>query len=298
MYKKVSSALCLIGAALIWGGAFVAQRTGLEYLGPFSLNGVRCLMGAALLGLYLLIRSLWRRKHPAVNAIRASAKKTILSGLLCGVLLFLASSIQQIGLQYTTAGKAGFLTACYILIVPVLGLFTKRRPPYIVWIAVALGLVGLYLLCMSDGWALNRGDGMILLCALLFSLHILAIDRFVDSVDPFLLSFLQFLVCGLLSLIPILCIEKPTLNALLLSWLPLCYAGFLSCGVAYTLQILGQKGLSPSVAALLLSLESAFAALFGWLLLNESFTLREGLGCIILFAAILLAQLPSRKKAL
>ena len=211
---------------------------------------------------------------------------------------FAASSLQQIGLVYTSAGKAGFITAFYIVIVPVLGIFLHQKAGWKIWAAVAAALAGLYLLCITDGFSVNIGDFYVLLCALLFSLHILVIDHFAPKVDGVKMSCIQFFVCGIVSLVPMFLWEEPRIEGLLLSWFPLLYAGVLSCGVAYTLQIVGQKNVNPTVASLLLSLESCFSVLAGWIILGERLSLREGAGCILMFAAIVLAQLPERKEKL
>ena len=211
--------------------------------------------------------------------------------------LFLASNLQQFGIKYTTVGKAGFITALYIILVPVLGLFMRKRVQGKVWVSVVLAVAGLYLLCITDGFSLGVGDLLVLLCALMFSVHILVIDYFSPRTDGVKMSCIQFFVCGILSGIAMLIFEKPSLDAILQAWMPILYAGVLSCGVAYTLQIVGQKDMDPTVAALILSLESVVSVLAGWVLLGESMSLRELSGCGLMFAAIILAQLPGSKEA-
>ena len=288
---KTKNACMLILTAFIWGTAFVAQSVGMDYLGPFTFNGVRNLIGgAALLPCIAFLGRGNRGNAPG------SRKDLIVGGVCCGVLLFAASSLQQIGLVYTTAGKSGFITAFYIVIVPVLGIFLRQKVGWKIWTAVGIALVGLYFLCITEGFSVNMGDFYVFLCALLFSLHILVIDHFAPRVDGVKMSCIQFFVCGLISLIPMFALETPTISGLLAGWFPLFYAGVLSCGVGYTLQIVGQKNVNPTVASLLLSLESCFSVLAGWIILGERLSVREGMGCVLMFAAIILAQLPEKKK--
>lgn len=288
---KTKNACMLILTAFIWGTAFVAQSVGMDYLGPFTFNGVRNLIGGA--ALLPCIAFLGRGNRGNVPGTR---KDLIVGGVCCGVLLFAASSLQQIGLVYTTAGKSGFITAFYIVIVPVLGIFLHQKVGWKIWTAVGIALVGLYFLCITEGFSVNMGDFYVFLCALLFSLHILVIDHFAPRVDGVKMSCIQFFVCGLISLIPMFALETPTISGLLAGWFPLFYAGVLSCGVGYTLQIVGQKNVNPTVASLLLSLESCFSVLAGWIILGERLSVREGMGCVLMFAAIILAQLPEKKK--
>ena len=293
----------LMLAALIWGSAFVAQSVGMDYLGPFSFNCVRSFMGSLV-----LLPVIWfmdrQKKETAEHdgqkteeGTREQNKKVLLSGgLCCGVILTLSTSLQQIGIKYTTAGKAGFITALYILIVPLLGLILGKKVGIKTWIGVALAVAGMYLLCIKEGFSISYGDFMVLLCALIFSLHILAVDYFSPRVDGIRLSCIQFFVCGCISAVPMLVWEHPELFQIIRAWQPLAYAGVLSSGVAYTLQIVTQKHLNPTVASLLMSLESVFAVLTGWLVLNERLSLKELLGCVLVFTAIILAQLPQKQK--
>ena len=209
----------------------------------------------------------------------------------------LASNFQQFGIKYTTVGKAGFITACYIVLVPILGLFLKKKCSPFIWLAVAMSVAGLYLLCITDGFSIGKGDILVLICAVLFSFHILVIDYYSPKVDGVKLSCIQFLVCGILSGIPALIFEKPEMSAVLTAWQPILYAGVMSCGVAYTLQIIGQKNMNPTVASLILSLESCISVLAGWMILGQQLSAREIAGCVIMFAAIILAQLPQKEKA-
>ena len=293
----------LMLAALIWGSAFVAQSVGMDYLGPFSFNCVRSFMGSLV-----LLPVIWfmdrQKKETAEHdgqkteeGTREQNKKVLLSGgLCCGVILTLSTSLQQIGIKYTTAGKAGFITALYILIVPLLGLILGKKVGIKTWIGVALAVAGMYLLCIKEGFSISYGDFMVLLCALIFSLHILAVDYFSPRVDGIRLSCIQFFVCGCISAVPMLVWEHPELFQIIRAWQPLAYAGVLSSGVAYTLQIVTQKHLNPTVASLLMSLESVFAVLTGWLVLNERLSPKELLGCVLVFTAIILAQLPQKQK--
>ena len=306
----LKNSLCLLLAATIWGIAFVAQSVGMEYVGPFTFNGVRSLIGAAVLVpvIFLLNRSKDTASAPAAefpatgakNADTSSPYKTRdlwIGGIACGIALFAASNFQQFGIKYTTVGKAGFITACYIVIVPIIGFFLKKKCSPFIWAAVVMALIGLYLLCITDGFSIGLGDVLVLVCAFLFSLHILVIDYFSPKADGVKLSCIQFLVCGILSMIPALVLEHPQISSILTAWLPILYAGIMSCGVAYTLQIVGQKNVNPTVASLILSLESCISVLAGWVILGQKLSAKELLGCVIMFAAIILAQLPEKSSA-
>ena len=296
---RTKNACMLILTAFIWGTAFVAQSVGMDHLGPFTFNGVRNLIGGAALLPCIFFLERWNKKEQKKEPepeVPGTQRDLITGGIACGLLLFAASSLQQIGLVYTSAGKAGFITAFYIVIVPVLGIFLHQKAGWKIWAAVAAALAGLYLLCITDGFSVNIGDFYVFLCALMFSVHILVIDHFAPKVDGVKMSCIQFFVCGIVSLIPMFLWEEPRIEGMILSWFPLLYAGVLSCGMAYTLQIVGQKNVNPTVASLLLSLESCFSVLAGWVILGERLSLREGAGCILMFAAIVLAQLPEKKK--
>lgn len=289
-------------AALIWGTAFVAQSMGMDHLGPCAFNGARSFVGAMALLPVIAVGDRLRRHAAPEEAAAASWKNPalLLGGLLCGLFLGAASLLQQAGLQSTTAGKAGFLTSLYIVFVPVLGLFLGRRGGKKLWLAVALALGGAYLLSVAggleDGGGIGRGDGLVLASAALFSFHILVIDRFSPRVDGVKLSCLQFFVAGLVSTLLALTLEGGFYwEDLLASWGPLLYTGILSSGVGYTLQIVGQRGLDPAAASLILSLESVFAAVSGWLVLGQPLSLREMAGCALVFAGVVLAQMPEPK---
>ncbi|MCI8884614.1 MAG: DMT family transporter [Dorea sp.] len=292
---KTKNAFMLVLTAFIWGTAFVAQSMGMDYLGPFTFNGVRSLIGGAALLPCIAFLKLLNGKNTAAF-INGNRKDLLIGGIACGLLLFAATSLQQIGIQYTTAGKAGFITAFYIVIVPVLGIFLRKRIGWKVWIAVVIALFGLYFLCITEHFTVGKGDILIFVCALIFSLHILVIDRFSPKVDGVKMSCIQFFVCGIASMPFMFVLETPRLGAMLEGWMPLMYAGVLSCGVAYTLQIIGQKNVNPAVASLILSLESCFSVLAGWIVLGERLSRREFAGCVLMFVAIILAQLPEKER--
>ena len=282
--------------AFILGTAFVAQSVGMDHIGPFTFNAVRSLVGGLALIPVILVFN--RRKSPARRQTEGANRKVLLlGGVCCGLALGVASCLQQVGMQYTTVGKAGFLTALYIVIVPILGLFFRRKAGAKLWVSVAIAIVGLYLLCMSGSLRLQLGDFLVLLCALAFSVHIMVIDHFTTQVDGVQMSCIQFFVAAAFSAVCMLFTEGvPDPGAVAISWVPILYAGVLSSGVGYTLQIVGQKGVNPTAASLVLSLESVISVLAGWVILGQSMSPREILGCVLMFCAILLAQLPDRKR--
>jgi len=290
---KMKNAVILALTAFIWGTAFVAQSVGMDYLGPFTFNGVRNFIGGCS-----LIPCIWiLGKLESKNAVeqKGTKKDLIIGGISCGLCLFAASSLQQIGLQYTTTGKAGFITAFYIVLVPVFGIFLRKKTGWKVWLAVLISVVGLYFLCITEKLTIGTGDILIFLCAVVFALHIMVIDYFSPKVDGVKMSCIQFFVCGAVSLIPMCLFETSTVRDIIESLGPLLYAGVLSSGVAYTLQIIGQKNVNPAIASLILSLESCFAVLAGWIVLGQKLSVRESIGCILMFTAIILAQLPDKK---
>lgn len=296
-------------AALIWGFAFVAQSAGMDYVGPFTFNAVRCVIGALVL---VPVALLWKpSKEEGSIAVEewnstgveskggnwfARNKTLLFGGISCGIFLGVATNLQQIGIMSTSVGKAGFLTALYIVLVPVAGLFFKKKCGISVWFGVVCSLIGLYLLCMTEGsLRLATGDLFLLGCAVIFTGHILVIDYFAPKVNGVWMSCIQFLVAGMISAILMLLTETPTWESVWEAKLPILYAGVMSCGVAYTLQILGQKNYNPTIAVLILSLESCFSVLGGFLILKETLSARELCGCALMFAAIILAQLPEKK---
>ncbi len=295
MKHRTTNNLLLALTALIWGSAFVAQSVGMDYIGPFTFNSIRSFMGGIVLLPVIFIMKRQRRKNGQGAPSSGDRKTLIIGGICCGIALAAASSLQQIGIVYTSAGKAGFITALYILIVPVMGLFLGRRAGLKVWIGVALAVAGMYFLCITDGFSISKGDFLVFLCAIVFSVHILVIDHFAPKVDGVALSCIQFFVCGILCAVPMFVQEQPRISEILAAWMPLAYAGVLSCGVAYTLQVIAQKNTDPTVASLLLSLESVFSVLTGWVILGERLSGRELFGCALVFAAVLLAQIPGKK---
>jgi drug/metabolite transporter (DMT)-like permease len=307
MKKNVSGELMLTLTALIFGVSFVAQRAGMAYIGPFTFNGIRSLIGALVLVPVILIMDRQRKTNGATadavslslaataeaQAEAASSRKNLLlGGFWCGVVVFISSSLQQAGMIYTTAGKAGFITALYIVIVPILGLFLKKKVRPVLWFSVILATSGLYLLSVKDGFSIGWGDLLILLSAVGLSIHIILIDHFSPKTDPVKLSSLQFLVCGIISLPFMFGFETVSLAGIMESKIPILYAGVMSCGVAYTLQVIAQKRTEPTMTSLILSMESVIAVIAGILILGESISVRETIGSIIMFSGILLAQLP------
>lgn len=288
--KSLRGNLLLVLTAFIWGVSFVAQTVGMEHVGPYTFNASRFLLGGLVL-LPLVRRNYVRSRQEHGPMTLPQRKAVLYGGLACGLAIFVASTLQQLGMQTTAPGKAGFITALYIIIVPLLGLLLGKKPPVLVWVGVALATGGMALLCLTDGLSVARGDLLVFLCAISFSFHILIIDYFSPKADGVTLSCIQFFISGLLSLVLTLIFEQPTLAQLLDAWVPIAYSGILSCGVAYTLQIVAQKKTDPTVASLILSLESVFAVLGGGVLLHQWLSLRELFGCLLTFAAIILAQL-------
>ena len=291
--KKLAGSLLLLLTAFIWGCAFVSQRIGMSYVQPFTFNSIRTFIG----GLFLIpFIPVFCRNKPMIPPKGQERKVLFTGGLICGLLLCLATNLQQVGLQYTTAGKGGFITSLYIVLVPCLGLFIGQRIGKALWAAVVLAVVGLYLLCMGERLVLERGDFYILLCALTFAFHILTIGYYATRTDGIKLSCLQFLISGAVGMVFMFIFETPHIKDILACTLPILYAGIFSCGLAYTFQIIGQKHVDPTVASLLMSFESVFAALSGAIILGEHLSFKELSGCILMFCAVILAQLPERRK--
>ena len=293
MKHRTANNLLLALTAFIWGSAFVAQSVGMDHVGPFTFNSIRSFMGGIVLLPVILIL---RRQSGRTNKNEKNGLLLWSGGICCGITLAAASSLQQIGLIYTSAGKAGFITAMYILIVPVMGIFIGKKAGMKTWIGVALAAAGMYFLCITDGFHIARGDFFVFLCAVIFSVHILLIDYFSPKTDGVALSCIQFFVCGILCAVPMLISERPKIAEIAGAWMPLAYAGVLSCGVGYTLQIVAQKNTDPTVASLILSLESVFSVLTGWVILGEKLSGRELFGCVLVFIAVILAQLPKKKR--
>lgn len=295
MRKQLRGSLSLLFATLIWGTAFIAQSVGMELIGPFTFQAIRCglavlflIPAATILGLgkYTLAESVQKWKDPGLWK----------SGIICGCALFVAASLQQVGLVYTDAGKAGFITAMYIVLVPVIGLLLKQKPPKTAFVSVVLAVVGLYLLSCLGASQINIGDIYIMGCALAFAVQITCIDRLARDLDGLRLNCVQALVATVLS-IPFMCFETVDMGNILACWLPLCFAGILSMGVAYSLQIVGQKDLEPTTASLIMSMESVIAALSGWLILKETMNRRELLGSALVFIAVIISQLPEKEQS-
>lgn len=294
--KQLRGGAMLMLTALIWGTAFVAQSVGMDYLGPCAFTATRNFIGCVALLPVIALASRLRSGAQPEEAAPAPGKKALFGwGAACGLLLGGATLLQQAGMQTASAGKAGFLTALYIVIVPVLGIFLGRRPGLKVWMGVVLALVGAYLLSVKGGAGIASGDLLVIASAVVFSLHILVIDSVPAGMDGVRLSCVQFLVAGAFALVLALFLETFTWRDILSAWVPLLYTGVVSSGVGYTLQILGQRTVNPTVASLILSLESVFAALAGWAILGQALSLRELFGCALVFVAVILAQLPSKK---
>lgn len=291
---NLKGTLILLLTALIWGSAFVAQSDGMNYVGPLTFMSTRFLLGGVVLfPVIAVIRKFDIGAKSTFKSFGKELKTSVPAGIFCGLLLGIASALQQYGLLFTSVSKAGFLTTLYVIFVPIFSIFAKKKPSASIWIATALATVGLYLLCVNEGAALSLGDSLVFACSIFYALQIMAVDKFVKDCEPVLLSSIQFLTVGLFSLVPALIFEQPTLSALTDAALPIAYAGILSSGVAYTLQVFAQKFADPAVAAITMSFESVFAVLAAAILLGERLSLKEGLGCLVMFTAIILAQLPS-----
>ncbi len=296
--KEMGGNFALLLAAFIWGTSFVAQSVGMESVEAFTYNGIRMLMGTgALLPLIFFMQR--KKKKTDVRTPeqkKSDAKIQIKSGIICGLILFCASNLQQFAFNYTTSGKIGFITALYMLLVPVFGLFLKQRPSLLVWFAVVMGCFGAYLLCVDGSMTIGKGEILTLACAAFFAVHILYIDSVVDRVDGVILSATQFFVVGVISVICMFIFETPRIEAINTAIVPILYSGILSSGVAYTLQIIGQKNTQPAVASILMCLESVFAVLASWVVLRESLSAREIIGCAVMFVAIILTNVPQGKE--
>ncbi len=294
--KRLKGSLLLLLTAIIWGSAFVAQSVAMDSIGPCTFNAVRMLLGSAV-----LLPVLFIMKKAAPGKSFGAKKDILLGGLACGVILAAASAAQNYAFVFpdVTAGKAGFITALYVIFVPLIAfVFLRRRLRLLIIPCVILAVTGLYLLCMTGSISFSSGDLMLLLCAVLFSLHILTADHFIAKVDGVALSCAQFFTAAVISGVCALLLEPSSLTASVIkeAWFSIVYAGVVSCGVGYTLQIVGQKYVEPTVASLLMSLESVFAVISGWIILQEHLTARELIGCLLMFAAVVLAELPEKKK--
>ncbi|MBP2645590.1 MAG: protein of unknown function transrane [Firmicutes bacterium] len=285
---QLKANLLLLLTAAIWGFAFVAQRVGMDYIQPFTFNGIRFILGGLSL-LPLIIYFDKTKNQPSPSSTASSLK----AGALAGLVLFIAASLQQIGLIYTTAGKSAFITALYIVLVPFFGIFLRQRIAATTWFGSGIAIIGLYLLCMKTGFTIAYGDFLELIGSFFWAIHILLIDHYSRKVDALKLASCQFIICGLLSLVIAVSIETITLSGITNTALPILYGGICSVGIAYTLQIIGQKHAAPAPAAIILSMETVFAAIGGFLLLGETLSLQEFSGCILMFLGMIISQLPS-----
>ena len=288
--KESKALLLLLLTSLIWGFAFVAQSVSSESVGTFTFNSVRMLIGALVL---LPFAIPYFRKHKGDKTYFRNAIK---GGILCGLCLGAASVTQQIGVSLSGAGKGGFITSLYIIFVPFMSVFVGQKIKKEIWLSAAVALIGMYLLSIGEGFTISSGDLYLILCALLFALHIMVIDKTGKDTDGIVLSFFQFLTAGILAGIGMI-FEKPQLSSLLEAWLPIVYAGAFSCGVAYTLQVVGQRYVRPSKAVFALSLESVWAAIGGAVILSEKLSAKELIGCALVFAAVLVAELAPQKSS-
>ena len=297
--KQLRNTLLLVCGAFIWGTAFVAQSVGSDYMGAYTfLAGRSWLACVFLLGLMAVLRKMGRTNTAAEPGFWQNKKVLVKGGIFCGAALFAASAAQQMGIGTTSTAKAGFMTALYVVLVPVFGVFFGRRPGVKLWCCVAASVVGLYLLCLAghDTLSLTGGEWMLLGCAFLFCLQIMLVDHFSPQLDGIQLSFVEFFTVSVLSTVFMLLFEHPTVEQFRLAAVSIAYCGIMSSGVAYTLQIVGQKALDPTIASLAMCLESVFSALAGWLILGETLSTTELCGCGLMFAAIVVSQLPDRKK--
>ena len=295
----------LLLTAMIWGVAFVAQDVAMDTMGPFFFNAVRLALGAVvLLPCIKLMDRIAIKRNPGkevrtwLTMTKDQRRHLLTGGVVCGLALTGGIAFQQYGLIYTSPGKAGFITALYIVLVPLTGIFFKHKVRFVVWGAVALCVAGLFLLCVTETFTIGTGDLLVFFCALCFTVHILVIAHFSPHTDGVRLSCLQFMVSAVIFAVLTLLFEKPHFSDILAGWLPIVYTGVLSSGVAYTLQIIAQRDAPPTLASLLMSLESVFAVLAQWVILGYFLTGRELIGCLLMFAGIVLAQLPQRKPAL
>ena len=295
---KLKNTILLLLTAIIWGFAFCAQKTGMEHVGPYTFNCLRSFLGAFFLIPCIFVFDWLKPKEQREMERRVPLQLLLTGGLCCGIALGIASTLQQIGIYYTEAGKAGFITACYIIIVPILGLFLKKRCSWLLWLAVVIALVALYLLCMtSTSLTISIGDSYVLACAFVFAIQILLVDFFAPKMDCIRLSCIQFFVVAFLCAVMMLWKEGvPEWSSLKSCAIPMLYAGIFSSGIAYTLQILGQKNFNPTIASIIMSMESTFAVIGSWMLLDERLSGRQFIGCGLMFIAIILAQMPARKR--
>ena len=292
--NRLKANVMLLLAAFIWGTAFVAQSMGMDSIGPVSFNCVRMFIGSLTLIPVILIRRFIEKKKNG-TAEKIDLKNHLIAGAACGGFLFLASVSQQVGLVYTTPAKSGFITALYVVLVPIVGLFFKKKVRWNMWVAVALAAAGLYFLCIQGSFVLQIGDLLTLICAFMYTFHVLTVDHFSSKTDPVIVSCLQFFFCSLFSFVLMFFVEQPSFSQIYSAAFPLLYTGVLSCGVAFTFQVCAQKHTSPTVASLLMCLESVFAVLAGMVVLSQIPSVSEALGCVLMFIAIVLGQVFPEK---
>lgn len=291
MKKWLGTGMLLL-TAIIWGLAFVAQSAGMDYVGPFTFNFSRYIIGAVVLIPFVILN---QKRKKTTN--KSNIKITLIGGIACGLLLCLATCLQQFGILFTeSVYKPGFLTALYIIIVPILGMIIGKKCKPLIWVCVLLAAVGLYLICIKDGFSIELGDIVLIGCAFVFSVHIMVIDYISPKVDGVLISCMQFAIAGCICFVATLIFEDLNINDILRAWIPIIYAGAFSCGIAYTFQIIGQKYVEPTRASLIMCLESVFATIGGWLFRNDHMTVRDMIGCAVVFVAIILAQFTGVKK--
>lgn len=289
MKREFKASIMLFATAIIWGLAFVAQAAGMEHLGPLSFTASRCFV--AVVFLYLTYK-FFMMKSASYREEKFDMKRTLVGGSICGLVFTIAINLQQVSLIYTTAAKASFLTALYIVFIPLIGLFFGRRPSVKIILCIFLAMVGTYLLSIKGGLKINRGDLIVILSALIFAIHILLLTKYSTNTNAVLVSLVQFAVCGVISLVGALVLEDISMEAILKSQVTILYVGILSSGVGFTIQLMALKDLEPVVASMICSLESVFGALFGWLILSQEMTEREIFGAIVIFLATIFAQVP------
>lgn len=298
MNKQLRGSLILLLTAFIWGTAFVAQSEGVSKIGVYGFSAIRNALGViVLIPVLIFLGKKKSGKNKTVSSVFSDIfndKRLLIGGLLCGIALFLASNLQQFGIKYVSfVGKAGFLTALYIILVPIMGLFLHKKVGKLVWVGLIFALVGLYLLCINQTIKFEAADILLIACAFVFSIQILIVDKYVVFVDPIALACIEFFVCGVLSFICMIIFENNTAEAIKSVIIPLLYAGCLSSGVAYTLQMVGQRDLNPTIASMIMSLEAVISVISGIVLLHERPSARELIGCVLMFIGVILAQIPT-----
>lgn len=298
--KKIIGPILLISAAIIWGLSFVAQKQGMDYVGGFTFNGIRSLLGGIVLLPVILFRSVKNKNNikPSPAEKKSSRKDNIKGILIVGTMLCIGSNLQQFAFDYIEPGKVGFITALYMLLVPLISfIIYKKKQPFTTWLGVFLGVGGLYMICMggSSSFGLGKGEFLALLCSIAFALHIIVIDKYASKIDAIVLSCGQYMITGVISCILMFIFEKPSIDGIMQAAIPILYAGIMSCSCAFTFQIIGQKYTEPTLASMLLCTESVFSVIFSFIILGERMTVIEYIGCAVMFTAIIIAQLPAKK---